>query len=65
LRPVAWASLFAQLAEEYIDDLELRRVHSAIEAVKSISFERMVPLRRLRSSRMAYSEPVRGRADDR
>jgi hypothetical protein len=34
LRPVAWASLFGQLAEEYIDDLELRRVHSAIEAVK-------------------------------
>ena len=26
--------LFAQLAEEYIDDLELRLVYSAIEAVK-------------------------------
>jgi len=26
--------LFAQLAEEYIDDLELRLVHSVIEAVK-------------------------------
>jgi hypothetical protein len=26
--------LFAQLAEEYIDDLDLRLVHSVIEAVK-------------------------------
>ena len=52
--------LFAQLAEEYIDDLELRLVHSVIEAVKKHFLREDGTLAQAEELEEAYSVRVTG-----
>lgn len=51
--------LFAQFANEDINDLQLWLIHPAIKVIQKHLFGQGVPFRRLRSSRIWYSFPVR------
>ena len=52
--------LFAELANEHVDDLLLRLVHAAVELVEEHLFRDRMALAQARSSSIPYSLPVSG-----